>query len=75
MQNIHPNNITELVFILDRSGSMAGLEDDTITASTRTMRWITVPTAVAHGFCMKRSIKRWRKCGVVALFPPNGEKK
>ena len=24
------NNITELVFILDRSGSMAGLEDDTI---------------------------------------------
>ena len=25
-----PNNITELVFILDRSGSMAGLEEDTI---------------------------------------------
>ena len=24
------NNITELVFILDRSGSMAGLEADTI---------------------------------------------
>ena len=24
------NNITELVFILDRSGSMAGLEDDTV---------------------------------------------
>ena len=24
------NGITELVFILDRSGSMAGLEDDTI---------------------------------------------
>ena len=24
------NNITELVFILDRSGSMAGFEDDTI---------------------------------------------
>ena len=24
------NNITELVFILDRSGSMAGLERDTI---------------------------------------------
>ncbi len=24
------NNVTELVFILDRSGSMAGLEDDTI---------------------------------------------
>ena len=24
------NNITELVFILDRSGSMSGLEDDTI---------------------------------------------
>ena len=24
------NNITELVFILDRSGSMAGLEGDTI---------------------------------------------
>ena len=24
------NNITELVFILDRSGSMAGLESDTI---------------------------------------------
>ena len=23
-------NLTELVFILDRSGSMAGLEDDTI---------------------------------------------
>ena len=29
MQN-KSNNITELVFILDRSGSMAGLEDDTI---------------------------------------------
>ena len=29
MQN-QQNNITELVFILDRSGSMAGLEDDTI---------------------------------------------
>ena len=27
---IPPNNITELVFILDRSGSMAGLEADTI---------------------------------------------
>lgn len=26
----NPNNITELVFILDRSGSMAGLESDTI---------------------------------------------
>ncbi|MBQ7283485.1 MAG: hypothetical protein IJW74_01320, partial [Oscillospiraceae bacterium] len=25
-----PNNITEIVFILDRSGSMAGLEKDTI---------------------------------------------
>ena len=25
-----PNNITELVFILDRSGSMSGLEADTI---------------------------------------------
>lgn len=25
-----PNNITEIVFILDRSGSMAGLENDTI---------------------------------------------
>ena len=24
------NNITELVFILDRSGSMAGLESDTV---------------------------------------------
>lgn len=24
------NNLTEIVFILDRSGSMAGLEDDTI---------------------------------------------
>ena len=24
------NNMTELVFILDRSGSMAGLESDTI---------------------------------------------
>lgn len=24
------NNITELVFIIDRSGSMAGLESDTI---------------------------------------------
>ena len=23
-------NLTEIVFILDRSGSMAGLEDDTI---------------------------------------------
>ena len=28
-------NITELIFILDRSGSMAGLESDTMTASTR----------------------------------------
>ena len=27
---IAPNNITELVFILDRSGSMSGLESDTI---------------------------------------------
>ena len=30
MKNKIENNITELVFILDRSGSMAGLEDDTI---------------------------------------------
>lgn len=29
------NNITELVFILDRSGSMAGLEGDTTVVSTR----------------------------------------
>ena len=28
--SIIKNNITELVFILDRSGSMAGLESDTI---------------------------------------------
>ena len=28
------NNITELVFILDRSGSMAGLESDTIGGLT-----------------------------------------
>ena len=30
MKNERKNNITELVFILDRSGSMAGLEKDTI---------------------------------------------
>ena len=24
------NNLTEIVFILDRSGSMAGLEEDTV---------------------------------------------
>ena len=30
MENTKKNNITELVFILDRSGSMAGLEGDTI---------------------------------------------
>ena len=30
MKNESKNNITELVFILDRSGSMAGLEADTI---------------------------------------------
>ena len=30
MKNAENNNITELVFILDRSGSMAGLESDTI---------------------------------------------
>jgi Mg-chelatase subunit ChlD len=30
MKNEMNNNITELVFILDRSGSMAGLESDTI---------------------------------------------
>ncbi len=30
MKNEMNNNITELVFILDRSGSMAGLEGDTI---------------------------------------------
>ena len=30
MKNTNKNNITELVFILDRSGSMAGLESDTI---------------------------------------------
>ena len=29
-KSLAPNNITELVFILDRSGSMAGLETDTI---------------------------------------------
>ena len=28
------NGITELVFILDRSGSMAGLEDDAYAASS-----------------------------------------
>ena len=27
-------NLTEMVFILDKSGSMAGLEADTIAAST-----------------------------------------
>jgi len=30
MKNKIKNNLTELVFILDRSGSMSGLEDDTI---------------------------------------------
>ena len=30
MKNKQKNNITELVFILDKSGSMAGLESDTI---------------------------------------------
>lgn len=30
MKNTNNNNITELVFILDKSGSMAGLESDTI---------------------------------------------
>ena len=30
MKNNNNNNITELVFILDRSGSMSGLESDTI---------------------------------------------
>ena len=30
MKNTNNNGITELVFILDRSGSMAGLEADTI---------------------------------------------
>ncbi len=30
MKNTETNNVTELVFILDRSGSMAGLESDTI---------------------------------------------
>ncbi len=30
MRNTNKNNITELVFILDKSGSMAGLESDTI---------------------------------------------
>lgn len=30
MKNEKKNNTTELVFILDRSGSMAGLESDTI---------------------------------------------
>lgn len=30
MKNTNKNNITELVFILDRSGSMTGLEGDTI---------------------------------------------
>lgn len=30
MRNTNKNNITELVFILDRSGSMLGLESDTI---------------------------------------------
>ena len=28
--SVMKNNITELVFIIDRSGSMAGLESDTI---------------------------------------------
>ena len=30
MKNTNKNNITELVFILDKSGSMSGLENDTI---------------------------------------------
>ena len=30
MKNENKNNVTELVFILDRSGSMAGLESDTV---------------------------------------------
>lgn len=30
MKNTNKNNITELVFIIDKSGSMAGLESDTI---------------------------------------------
>ena len=29
------NNLTEIVFILDRSGSMAGLEDDNIGGAVR----------------------------------------
>lgn len=47
-------NLTELVFILDKSGSMAGLENDTISTPWRqragsgsppTGRWIMCPTA------------------------------
>ena len=30
MRNEKRNNTTELVFIIDRSGSMAGLEEDTV---------------------------------------------
>ena len=30
MKNTNKNNLTELIFIIDRSGSMAGLESDTI---------------------------------------------
>lgn len=41
------NNLTELVFILDRSGSMSGLESDTIGANIDAIE--TIETAARFG--------------------------
>ena len=48
------NNLTELVFILDRSGSMSGLESDTIGANIDAIE--TIETAARFGIERNRAV-------------------
>ena len=47
------NNITEIVFILDRSGSMAGLEKDTIGGFNAMIE----KQKKRHGVCFDRTVR------------------
>ena len=49
------NGITELVFILDKSGSMSGLEADTIGGFNSMIE--------KQGLCIDRTVQRQQHCG------------
>ena len=48
------NNITELVFILDRSGSMAGLENDTMGGFNSLLK--NRKSSVENVICTSKSV-------------------